>query len=483
MKPRHAEFTITSALRTIEETYYQETEASGLVKAGFGHLQTIHSSIRFTEDDDVTLISIGENHLHEFDSGSDTGEARYWGQEVTKALVKIDKTYPAANIDELTDTFMQGLMESLHERSSYVPINRKREEWTKHKNGKGGIDIKLEAHDSGWKVKRVLNLTLRDSGDLRRGDIIVAIDGNPIDQYSLTEVNNRLRGPVGSKVTLSLLRQGGTQPTSLSLQRDTKGSSTVAGYDEARALRIEVARFDESTSEDLEAILTKEISVNGRSYNGLILDMRHTEGGLLNAVLEVAELFLDQTPIIETQGRHPDSHQYFSAGKDDLTNGMPLVVLVNEDTASGAEIVTAALQESDRALVIGQSTYGAGTIQKALLLSAHAQLLLPWAEVYTAAGYRLEKRGVLPTICTGNDVTAEALLTDLRNGGSIINFATRTQDIDPGDKQAVEALRAHCPPRSDGNDIDLEVAKALLEDPILFSKIFSRSRKQEAAAR
>jgi carboxyl-terminal processing protease len=157
---------------------------------------------------------------------------------------------------------------------------------------------------------------------------------------------------------------------------------------------------------------------------------------------------------------------------------------VNELTVSGAEIVAAALQDNGRAVVVGESSYGLGTIQTVLPLPNRGELILTWTEISTPAGYRLDKRGVMPTVCTGGGVSADQVLSALRNGtGGVIDKATRARDIDPDDAAAVEAFRALCPPRSDNADVSLEVAQALLADPVLFAKVLASSGVQRTAAR
>src|SRR3546814_303793 len=150
----------------------------------------------------------------------------------------------------------------------------------------------------------------------------------------------------------------------------------------------------------------------------------------------MAKMFLPRGPIFATHGRHLDSHQVFDAPYGTYTESPPLVVLLDENSAAASEILAAALQDHARAVIIGSTSYGAGTIQTALPLPNGGEFILTWTEVHTPANYRLDERGVMPTICTGGDVTTEEVLAALRSGEGVIDRVTRTRDIHPDDPAA-----------------------------------------------
>jgi carboxyl-terminal processing protease len=210
---------------------------------------------------------------------------------------------------------------------------------------------------------------------------------------------------------------------------------------------------------------------------GVILDLRNNPGGLLDSVLSASDFFLSKGRILTTHGRHDDSHQNFVASSKPPVIEQPLVVLVDQDSAAGSEVVVAALQDNGRAVVVGTTSFGKGTIQMALPMPNRGIFGLTWTEMYAPAGYRLNRRGVMPTVCTGGDVTTDEVLTALRAGGGVIDRATRAQDIDPEDTAAVEAFRALCPPRKDdAEDVALEVARALLPDPALYDRVLAAAQ-------
>jgi len=174
--------------------------------------------------------------------------------------------------------------------------------------------------------------------------------------------------------------------------------------------------------------------------------------------------------IVSTHGRHPDSHQYFDAEPDDVTENLPMVVLVNGNSASASEIVAAALQDLGRAVVIGSSSFGKGTVQTVLRLPNEGELTLTWARFHAPSGYGLSRRGVIPDICTSGTISrADEVLDMLRQGVLPIDQKLRQREIDPDDELGAETLRASCPPRQGETDVDIEVAQRLLDDPTLFA--------------
>ena len=185
----------------------------------------------------------------------------------------------------------------------------------------------------------------------------------------------------------------------------------------------------------------------------------------------VSDIFLEGGRIVSTHGRHPDSHQYFDADDGDLAHGLPLAVLINGNSASASEIVAAALQDAGRAVVIGSNSFGKGTVQTVLRLPNEGELTLTWARFHAPTGYGLNRRGVMPDICTSGDVSsADDVLERLRRGIYPLDKGIRRTDVAPNDDEGLEALRAQCPVYEGENEIDLEVAADLLTDPSPYAR-------------
>jgi carboxyl-terminal processing protease len=220
-----------------------------------------------------------------------------------------------------------------------------------------------------------------------------------------------------------------------------------------------------------EGIAEAQRQANGH-LAGIVLDLRGDPGGLLDQAVTLSDLFISKGPIIATVGRHSASHQYFAATGHSIVPNMPLVVLINGGSASASEIVAAALQDIGRAVVIGSSSYGKGTVQTVMRLPNDAELTLTWARLVTPSGYFLQAHGVVPTLCTsGLSDTSGSLDVALRRVSEPTADASRPRAAldDPG----WSALRQSCPAQQGSPALDLKVAERLLSDPSRYSAALS----------
>ncbi|HIP77029.1 MAG TPA: hypothetical protein EYH07_00990 [Kiloniellaceae bacterium] len=247
---------------------------------------------------------------------------------------------------------------------------------------------------------------------------------------------------------------------------------TVSYRREGNLAYIRLSSFNKRTTDSLKQKVKQIENEFGDELKGLILDLRGNPGGFLDQAVEVSDLFVSDSRIVATHGRHPDSHQYFSAGRGDLIARVPMVVMVDGGSASAAEIVAAALQDSGRAVVVGSTSFGKGTVQRIERLPNEGELTLTWARFHAPSGYALHRRGVMPDICTSGEVSDLDDVVMLIDSGALpLDRGLRLQQIDLNDDQAVEDLRANCPSREEQTELDLEVATQLLEDPTLFARV------------
>ena len=218
-----------------------------------------------------------------------------------------------------------------------------------------------------------------------------------------------------------------------------------------------------------DALLRAEEEI-GPQLSGYILDLRGNPGGLLDQAVTVSDLFLSNGRIVSTHGRHPDSHQYFDAAPETLAHQRPVVVLVNGNSASASEIVAAALQDTGRAVVIGTSSFGKGSVQTVLRLPNNGELTLTWARFHAPSGYSLHGRGVLPDICTsGQEETPDQVIARLQSGLLPLSRKVTQRIVDTNDRTELSALRSLCPARHSDAEVDVEVARRLLDSPGLFA--------------
>jgi carboxyl-terminal processing protease len=233
---------------------------------------------------------------------------------------------------------------------------------------------------------------------------------------------------------------------------------------------ITISSFNSGTAFSAYTAVKKVKAIPG--FKGVILDLRGNPGGLLDQGVAVADLFIAQGRIVSAQGRHPASVQTYDAKSGDPGEDVPLVVLIDGGTASAAEIVASALQDSGRAVVVGTNSFGKGTVQTVIRMPNKGEMTLTWSRFHSPSGYALHGLGVLPTICTTDDhAQASNLINQLREGRPTVsaNIALwRTTGID--DQQQRKQLRSVCPASRHGDvALDLELGRALLADHSLYA--------------
>ena len=229
--------------------------------------------------------------------------------------------------------------------------------------------------------------------------MLIEVNGESVEGLDRDTVIWRLRGEVGTPVNVTVTRKDLGDPMTVALKRALIVSQTVhLRYNHGFA-DITISGFNQRTARNLLRALD-EVTHQRTRVKGIVLDLRGNPGGLLDQAVAVADAFLDHGRIVSTRGRHPDSFQLFNATGRDLVANMPMAVLVNGQSASAAEIVTAALQDQGRAVVVGSNSYGKGTVQNITRLPNDGELVLTWSRFYAPSGYALEKLGIMPNFCT-----------------------------------------------------------------------------------
>lgn len=348
------------------------------------------------------------------------------------------------------------------------------------RDGYGGIGITIQTIKGVTKVVSVMPATPAAKAGLKNEDSIIAIDGNTIAGQDLRAVVRQLRGPAGSRVRLTVVRQNLAKPLDVSVERKRIVPNLVLYKRDGKIAVIKIYRFNHSTTRNVARAIIRAQAEIGPSLSGYVLDLRSNPGGLLTQSIRVSDLFVSSGPIVSTRGRHPYSFQEYFARSGDLTLGKPVVVLVNGRSASASEIVAAALQDSGRAVIVGSTTFGKGTVQTVTPLPNEGELILTWSRFHAPTGYSLHQLGVMPNICTSRGINnaADALRKWRQGYGKTTTlFRTWRRHAAPG--QANEnALRANCPPavRTAGPDIDMSVARELLRQPSLYSRALRQNR-------
>ena len=315
----------------------------------------------------------------------------------------------------------------------------------------GGLGIEVLQVDGTLRIIAPIDDTPASRAGIKPGDTIVKIDGKVVDPENIDDMFKALRGDAGSKVTLTILHEKSDKPIDMPLVREMISVTSVKTREiEPGYAYIRLSQFQDDTAPDLEKKLGELIRKNG-PQKGAILDLRSNPGGLLTAAVGVSDDFLNSGTIVTTRGRLQDSNLSFEAHSGDLLNGAPMVVLVDNGTASAAEIVAGALKDNRRALIVGRRTFGKGVVQTVLPLDNDHAVKITTARYYTPNGTSIQAEGIKPDIALAdlavNKADSAAVLVsseadlpnhlanedtklgkDIDNDGSAENAKLATQD-------------------------------------------------------
>jgi carboxyl-terminal processing protease len=318
---------------------------------------------------------------------------------LNEVLKMVEKNYVEEVAPQtLIEGAINGMMRSLDPHSSYMTADTYKELEVETRGSFGGIGIEITIKKDVLTVVSPIEDTPAFLAGIKAGDQIVRIDGKSTKDISIMEAVKKLRGPKDSKVTITIMRENMVKPKDVVLIRGIIKIKSIKSkiYDDNIGY-IRIASFQERTVDDLRKTLA-EMDAKTRSTRGLIIDLRNNPGGLLNQAVAVSDVFLKSGIIVTTKGR-VKSMETMSMARDDGYEPMcPIVVLVNEGTASAAEIVSGALQDNGKALVVGTQTFGKGSVQTVIPLEDGSALKLTTAKYYTPKGRSIQAEGITPDI-------------------------------------------------------------------------------------
>jgi carboxyl-terminal processing protease len=303
-----------------------------------------------------------------------------------------------ADSKELVEGAINGMLKTLDPHSSYLNPDAYKELQVETKGSFGGIGIEITIRDGFLTVVSPLEGTPAYDLGIEAGDQILRVDGESTKEMTLMEAVKKMRGPKGTKVVLTIMREGFAKPKDYVVTRATIAIKSVR----AKTLEpgygyLRLSQFQSTTAKDLGQALTK-LEKENQPLKGLILDMRNNPGGLLDQAVKVSDEFLDEGLIVYTGGRLKSQDMRFEAHTNTRPHRYPIVVLVNEGSASAAEIVAGALQDHKRAVVVGVETFGKGSVQTVMPLRNGAALRLTTSLYYTPSGRSIQAKGIEPDI-------------------------------------------------------------------------------------
>ncbi|HED00583.1 MAG TPA: S41 family peptidase [Proteobacteria bacterium] len=293
---------------------------------------------------------------------------------------------------------IKGMLETLDPHSSFMTPDDFKELQVETKGIFSGIGIEITLKDGILTIVSPIEGTPAYKAGLKAGDRILKIDGKTTKNMSLTEAVKKMRGPRGTKVTISILREGWTEVKDFALVRDVipihsvKHKTLEEGYGYVR-----IINFQDKTSQDLKSALD-DLEQQNKPLKGLILDLRNNPGGLLEQAVKVADEFIEEGIIVYTDGRIKSQNVRFTAHEGEKPHPYPVIVLVNEGSASASEIVAGALQDHKKAIILGAQTFGKGSVQTVIPLDDGSGLRLTTARYYTPGGRSIQAKGITPDI-------------------------------------------------------------------------------------
>ena len=312
--------------------------------------------------------------------------------------VKHDYVNPVDD-HQLLQAAIRGMVASLDPYSAYLDGDEYDEVKISSSGRYFGVGIELSIEDEQVVVIAPFDGSPAAQAGIRSGDIIVTIDGVPVNTSTLADTIGRMRGSEGSAVKIGIMREGNSEPMVFTLKRQrVELHSVKAEMLEPGYAYVRISQFSETTGDDLNAALKEQRKRNGTPLKGLVLDMRDNPGGVLEAAVAVADTFLDSGVIVTAKGRTPDSKFEMDATPGDALNGAPIIVLVNGGSASAAEIVAGALKDQHRAKLMGRTTFGKGSVQTIIPLSDDRAVKLTTSLYYTPSGVSINHRGIAPDI-------------------------------------------------------------------------------------
>ena len=376
-------------------------------------------------------------------------------------LSRIESDY-VTDVDDaaLIEAAIEGMLESLDPHSSYLSPDSFQDMQVSTRGEYGGLGMEITVRDDRITIVSPYEDTPAGRAGLQPGDQIIAVDGDSIIGFSTDEAVDLMRGPVGAPVTITIAREN-EENFDLNLVREIIPLRTVAWREEEGFGYLRIAGFNEHTTETLHEAIAEMREAFGGTIPGVIVDLRFNPGGLLDQAVGVTDTFLDGGEIVTTRYRNPGENQRFNARPGDMINGAPVVVLINEGSASASEIVAGALQDRERATLVGRTSFGKGSVQTLIPLRGGRDggLRLTTGRYYTPSGRSIQATGIVPDWLVAFRPIEDS--AEARYSESALDGALQNEDGTEREAENIAAIEQ--PPEDyEGNDFQLERALEIL---------------------
>jgi carboxyl-terminal processing protease len=302
---------------------------------------------------------------------------------------------------QLVESAINGMLAGLDPHSSYMDPKSFRDMQVQTRGEFGGLGIEVTMEDGLVKVVAPIDDTPAAKAGVMANDIITKLDDDQVQGLTLNQAVDKMRGPVNTKIKLTIMRKGVDKPIEVSIMRDVIRVKSVRSHAEGEDVGyIRITQFNEQTTDGLkQAINDLNNQLGADKIKGYVVDLRNNPGGLLDQAISVSDTFLDKGEIVSTRGRNPEETQRFNARPGDMAKGKPVIVLINGGSASASEIVAGALQDHKRATLVGTRSFGKGSVQTIIPLGAgNGALRLTTARYFTPSGRSIQAKGIVPDI-------------------------------------------------------------------------------------
>lgn len=300
---------------------------------------------------------------------------------------------------DMLENAIRGMLSGLDPHSSYLDHEQFKELQVGTSGEFGGLGIEVGMEDGFVKVIAPIDDTPAQRAGVQAGDLIIRLDDTPVKGLTLNDAVKIMRGKPGTVLKLTVVREGVEKPIKIDIKRAIiKVRSVKSRMLEGDFGYVRISQFQSKTAENMVDAIDKLKKEAGGTLKGMVLDLRNNPGGVLNGAVAVSDAFLKKGLIVYTEGRVSDSKLRFNATPDDILDNAPIVVLVNQGSASASEIVSGALQDHHRAIIVGTQTFGKGSVQTILPLSNGTAVKLTTARYYTPSGRSIQAEGIVPDI-------------------------------------------------------------------------------------
>ena len=360
----------------------------------------------------------------------------------------------------LIEAAVNGMLTSLDPHSSYMNPKDFKDMQVQTRGEFGGLGIEVTMEDGAVKVVSPIDDTPAAKAGILAGDLIIALDGEAIQNMNLNQAVDKMRGAVNTPITVTIQRKGTEKPFDVKIIRDNIRVQSVRSRTEGDIGYLRISSFNEQTYDGLKAAIDKlKQDIGKDKIKGYILDLRNNPGGLLDQAELVGDAFLDKGEVVSTRGRDPNQNMRYDARPGDLTDGKPVIVLINGGSASASEIVAGALQDHKRATILGTRSFGKGSVQTIIPLGSNGAIRLTTARYYTPSGKSIQAKGIDPDIEIIQELPPELKdkITDTKGEASLKGHLTNESGGDEG-----TGSQAYVPPEAK-DDKQLQEAIGLLD--------------------